>query len=150
MAGHQSESENQDESSTFSSINITPFVDVMLVLLVIFMITAPMLVKDIIDIRLPKTATSDGQKAETMTLGIAINKEEQILLNGVVVDDENLKSQVQELIKANASVQGIISADVNLPYGKVVRVIDMLKVAGLEKFAVQIEKEDLNNPVQQK
>jgi biopolymer transport protein ExbD len=141
MAGTQFDSDNQDDVGGFSSINITPFVDVMLVLLVIFMITAPMLIKDIIDIRLPKTATSDGQKAETMTLGIAINKEEQILLNGVLVDDENLKSQVQDLVKSNTSVQGIISADVNLPYGKVVRLIDMLKMAGLEKFAVQIEKE---------
>jgi biopolymer transport protein ExbD len=139
MSAQNFESENNDESAAFSSINITPFVDVMLVLLVIFMITAPILVKDLIDIKLPKTTTSDGSKSET--LGVAINKEAQILLNGVLVDDENLKSQIIEKIKLNPALQAVISADVNLPYGKVVRLIDMLKMAGLEKFAVQIEKD---------
>jgi biopolymer transport protein ExbD len=137
------EQEDHDDSTTgggFSSINVTPFVDVMLVLLVIFMITAPMLIKDIIDIKLPKTATSDGQKAEL--IGIAINKDGQVLLNGTLVDDENLKSQVKEMLAINPNTQGVISADVELPYGKVVRVIDQLKLAGLDKFAVQIEKEE--------
>ncbi len=136
------EQEDHDDSTTggFSSINVTPFVDVMLVLLVIFMITAPMLIKDIIDIKLPKTATSDGQKAEL--IGIAINKDGQVLLNGTLVDDETLKSQVKEMLAVNPNTQGVISADVELPYGKVVRVIDQLKLAGLDKFAVQIEKEE--------
>ena len=140
--GTSFESDDQDDStgSGFSSINVTPFVDVMLVLLVIFMITAPMLIKDIIDIKLPKTATSDGQKAEL--IGIAINKDGQVLLNGTLVDDENLKSQVKEILAINPNTQGVISADVELPYGKVVRVIDQLKIAGLDKFAVQIEKEE--------
>ena len=140
--GTSFESDDQDDSigSGFSSINVTPFVDVMLVLLVIFMITAPMLIKDIIDIKLPKTATSDGQKAEL--IGIAINKDGQVLLNGTLVDDENLKSQVKEMLAINPNTQGVISADVELPYGKVVRVIDQLKIAGLDKFAVQIEKEE--------
>jgi biopolymer transport protein ExbD len=137
------EQDDHDDSTIgggFSSINVTPFVDVMLVLLVIFMITAPMLIKDIIDIKLPKTATSDGQKAEL--IGIAINKDGQVLLNGTLVDDENLKSQVKEMLAINPNTQGVISADVELPYGKVVRVIDQLKLAGLDKFAVQIEKEE--------
>lgn len=147
MAGNFSESDASENSSSFSSINVTPFVDVVLVLLVIFMITAPMLIKDMIDLNLPKTATSDGQKAET--IGIALNKEGQILLNGVLVDDETLKIQVQELVKNqlqnhpqnSGQIQGVISADVDLTYGKVVKVIDILKLAGLEKFAIQIEKE---------
>ncbi len=136
------DTDDHDDSTSggFSSINVTPFVDVMLVLLVIFMITAPMLIKDIIDIKLPKTATSDGQKAELM--GIAINKDGQVLLNGTLVDDESLKSQVKEMLVINPNTQGVISADVELPYGKVVRVIDQLKLAGLDKFAVQIEKEE--------
>ncbi|MBC7752788.1 MAG: biopolymer transporter ExbD [Moraxellaceae bacterium] len=140
--GASFETDDQDDSTGagFSSINVTPFVDVMLVLLVIFMITAPMLIKDIIDIKLPKTATSDGQKAEL--IGIAINKDGQVLLNGNLVDDENLKSQIKEMLLINPNTQGVISADVELPYGKVVRVIDQLKIAGLDKFAVQIEKEE--------
>lgn len=139
-ASFDSENEDSGESSGFSSINITPFVDVVLVLLVIFIITAPMLIKDIIDIKLPKTSTSDGQKAEI--IGVAINKEGQILLNGTLVDDENLQLQVKSLLAANSNTQAVISADVDLAYGKVVHVIDLLKISGLEKFAVQIEKDE--------
>lgn len=69
-------SDESDEFSTISEINVTPFVDVVLVLLVIFMVTAPMLVKEIMEIRLPRTDTGDGQVVQT--LGIAINREGKI------------------------------------------------------------------------
>ena len=74
MSGMSSDSQSDSESTqVMSGINITPFVDVVLVLLVIFMITAPALVKEMIDIKLPKTSTSDGQVLQT--LGIALNTE---------------------------------------------------------------------------
>lgn len=122
-----------------SSINITPFVDVVLVLLVIFMVTAPMLVKDVLEIKLPKTASGDGQVAQT--LGIAVNREGNILLNGTLVDDEGLKTAAQEALAKSAEAQAIVSADVEVAYGKVVHVIDLLKSSGLNRFAVQIERE---------
>jgi len=128
-----------DESPLMSSINITPFVDVVLVLLVIFMITAPMLVKDILELRLPKTASGDGQA--TQTLGVAINKDGNILLNGNLSDDEGLKQAVVQALQQNSEAQAIIAADIEVPYGKVVHVIDLLKTSGLNRFAVQIEQE---------
>jgi len=131
---------NDSDDSTFASINVTPFVDVVLVLLIIFMITAPVLMKDILEIRLPKTATGDGQILQT--LGVAINRDGNILLNGTITDDENLKRIVTETLAKNSSAQAIISADVDVNYGRVVKVIDLLKSSGLEKFAVQIEKEN--------
>jgi biopolymer transport protein ExbD len=134
-----SNDESDDSSSSFSSINVTPFVDVVLVLLVIFMITAPALMKELIDIKLPQTMTSDLSKAET--LGIAINKESQILLNGILVTETELKSEIQNKIQNNPEIQGLISADVLIPYGQVVKLIDLLKQSGLNRFAVQIEKD---------
>lgn len=123
-----------------SSINVTPFVDVVLVLLVIFMITAPMLVKDILEIKLPKTESGDGQVVQT--LGIAVNRDGNILLQGQLVDDEALKKAVQDALAQSADAQAIIAADVEVPYGRVVRVIDLLKTSGLNRFAVQIERQD--------
>lgn len=134
---------NDSEDTTFSSINVTPFVDVVLVLLVIFMITAPALVKDILEIRLPKTATGDGQVMQT--LGIAINRDGNILVNGTITDDAGLQAAAKEALAQNPQAQAIISADVNVIYGRVVTVIDLLKSAGLEKFAVQIEREEKNS-----
>lgn len=130
---------NDSEDSTFASINVTPFVDVVLVLLVIFMITAPALVKDILEIKLPKTNSGDGKIMQT--LGVAVNRDGNILLNGILTDEAGLKAAAIEALKQNAEAQAIISADVDVPYGRVVKVIDTLKSNGLEKFAVQIEKE---------
>lgn len=129
-----------DDSGEISAINITPFVDVVLVLLVIFIVTAPMLVKDLLEIRLPKTTTGDGQMTET--LGIAVNKNGNILLNGSLVDESELESRAKEILKLDPQAQAIIAADVEVMYGKVIRVIDLLKRNGLNKFAVQIEKQE--------
>jgi biopolymer transport protein ExbD len=130
---------NDSDDQTFASINVTPFVDVVLVLLVIFMITAPTLVKDIIDIKLPKTNSGDGKIMQA--LGVAVNRDGNILLNGVLTDEEGLKAAAVEALKQNTDSQAIISADVDVAYGRVVKVIDLLKTSGLEKFAVQIEQE---------
>lgn len=140
MAGSSSDLSQEDESTTIvSGINITPFVDVVLVLLVIFMITAPALVKEVLEIRLPKSSTGDGQVIQTF--GVAINKEGLILLNGTLIDEDSLKNKIKETIQKSQDLQAIISADKEVPYGRVVYVIDVLKSSGLEKFAVQIEKE---------
>jgi biopolymer transport protein TolR len=130
---------DSDDVATIQSINITPFVDVVLVLLIIFMITAPALVKEVMDIRLPKTATGDGQVMQT--LGVAINKDGNILLNGQITDEEGLKTAVKTTLAQAQDAQAIISADVDVNYGRVVKVMDLLKTAGLEKFAVQVERE---------
>lgn len=134
--------ENNEDSDIISSINITPFVDVVLVLLVIFMVTAPLLVKDILEINLPKTVSSDGKMLQT--LGIAVNKDGNILLNGQITDEEGLKSAAKEALNKDTNTQAIVSADVDTAYGKVVKVIDILKSSGIERFAVQIEHEEKN------
>ena len=140
MAGNSNDFSSDGENiSLMSSINITPFVDVVLVLLIIFMITAPALVKEVIDIRLPKTNSGDGQVMQT--LGIAINKDGNFLLNGVITDEEGLKTAVKETLAKSPGAQAILSADTEVAYGRVVKAIDIIKSAGLEKFAVQIERE---------
>jgi biopolymer transport protein ExbD len=132
-------SSGNDDFGPINAINVTPFVDVVLVLLVIFMITAPMLMKETIGIKLPKTQSSDGKTIKT--LGIAINTEGQILLNGIPVDDETLKKEVSQIVLTNPEAQAIISADKDARHGQVVHAIDLIKSSGLNHFAVQIERE---------
>ncbi len=133
-----------DNELLISAINVTPFVDVVLVLLVIFMVTAPIIAKDMIQVKLPKTETSDGKGRST--LGVAINKEGQILLNGIPLSEDALTSETKKAIQADQDTQAIIAADIETPYGRVARVIDLIKSAGLEKFAIQVERQNPTNP----
>lgn len=129
---------NQNDGEPISAINVTPFVDVSLVLLVIFMITAPTLMKDVIGIQLPKTSASTSQKAP-VSLAVAITRQGQILLNGQSVGAQELKDAVRSGLSSNSELQGIISADQDARHGDVVHVIDLIKSAGLQRFAIQIE-----------
>jgi biopolymer transport protein ExbD len=121
-----------------NDINITPFVDVVLVLLVIFMVTAPMMMKDIIGLNLPKTSASETQSLST--LAIAVTKTGQYLLNGELVTDEVLREKAESARSQNNQVQAVISADVEARHGDVVRAIDIVKTSGIENFAIQVEK----------
>lgn len=134
---------SSEDGSLMNSINITPFVDVVLVLLVIFMVTAPMLMKDIIDLNLPKAKSGDGSQVET--LGVAINKDGNFLINGQIADEAALEASAKAALSKNPDSQAIISADQEVIYGRVVKAIDILKTAGLNKFAVQIQREDRSN-----
>lgn len=137
MAGGPPESQD-DSPALLASINVTPFVDVVLVLLVIFMVTAPILAKDILKLNLPKTESGDGKVLST--LGIAINRDGQILLNGLPVTPETLRAEVTRALAENPETQAIVAADQTTEYGNVVRAIDLIKGAGLNRFAIQIER----------
>ena len=127
-----------DEMGPISAINVTPFVDVVLVLLVIFMVTAPALVKDAINLNLPKAATADAKTSSP--LGIAITKQGQILVNGQLADPTSVTEQVKAALGANPDAQALISADIDARHGDVVKAIDLVKSAGMSKFAIQIER----------
>lgn len=127
---------NSDEG--INEINITPFVDVVLVLLVIFMVTAPMMVKESLNIKLPKSESAD--RSEPAKLGVAINSNGQILLNGKLIEEETLLIEAQLALTENTKVQALISADKMAKHGDVIKVIDIIKKAGIDNFAFQIER----------
>ena len=138
MAGEINSSDASDDSNMISAINVTPFVDVVLVLLVIFMVTAPQLVKDSIGIHLPKAASSD-QKTPT-SLGVAVTKQGQILINGQLSSPESITLEVKQALARDPEAHALISADEEARHGDVIKAIDLIKSAGMEHFAIQIEK----------
>ena len=141
MAGSSSPTSGGDdfESGLMSGINVTPFVDVALVLLVIFMVTAPLIAKDLLNLHLPKTESGDGKGMST--IGVAVNRSGQILLTGTPGAPDTLAAEVRRAVRENPQVQAIISADVNASYGQVVKAIDLVKSSGLARFAIQVERQ---------
>ena len=122
-----------------NEINITPFVDVVLVLLVIFMVTAPVMIKEGLKVNLPKTLTSD-LLTKAAVVGVAITKEGQIFLNGRLFSEQGLTEELKKIKNVSSDTNFLISADVDSRHGDLVRFIDLLKKNGLNRFALQVEK----------
>jgi biopolymer transport protein ExbD len=122
-----------------NDINITPFVDVVLVLLVIFMVTAPVMIKESLKVNLPKTLTSDIT-TKAASVGIAITKEGQVLFNGKLLGPDSLNEELKSISARDPETNFLISADTETKHGDVVRMIDLLKRNNLNRFALQVEK----------
>ena len=128
-----------DQDDGINDINITPFVDVVLVLLVIFMVTAPVMMKESLKVNLPKTLTSE-MTTKADSIGVAITKDGQVLFNGKLLSDDNLKTELLRLAQSAPETNFLISADTDTRHGDVVRIIDLLKKNNLNRFALQVEK----------
>jgi len=121
-----------------SDINVVPLVDIILVVLIIFMVTAPMIMKPSINVNLPKAASGDATTPSK--LNIAIGADGRVVLDGKdASDDEIAKAATEELAK-NPDIQAIISADKDVPHGRVVSILDIVKGSGVKKFAISIDK----------
>jgi biopolymer transport protein ExbD len=129
---------SDDEMPTISEINVTPFVDVVLVLLVIFMVTAPMLVREQMSVNLPKAQS--GEKSASQSISIVIDKQGGIKVMDKVVLIADLTQEIKTLMASNPNAQAVISADQDSKHGDVVQVMDLIKSAGLTRFAIQIER----------
>jgi biopolymer transport protein ExbD len=119
-------------SAPLSDINVTPFVDVMLVLLVIFMVTAPMFSQGL-PVSLPEAAAP--ALVSEKPLVISISKEQDIYLGDRAVGLENLKSALTREAGAKAP-EVLLKSDQNVPYGLVVKVMSILKETGVEKLGI--------------
>ena len=121
-------------SKTISQINVTPMVDVMLVLLVIFMITAPLL-KVGVPINLPKTKAK-ALPEDQAPLSVTINKEEKIFVQDTEISLEKLIPKLVSISKNRNDRKIFIRADKVLSYGRVVEVMAVITSAGFNKIAL--------------
>ena len=119
---------------TMSEINVTPLVDVMLVLLIIFMVTAPMLQQGV-DVDLPKTKPSPI-KVEKERLVITVTKTRNIYINKRAFDLPDLKAKLAKIHRADPSKEVFLRADKDVPYGYVVRVMAAVRQAGIAKLGM--------------
>ena len=117
-----------------SEINVTPFVDVMLVLLIIFMVTAPMMVQGI-DVDLPK-ATSKALKSSEERLIISIDGDNKVFINEQVVSVEFLTQKLGAILENFDEKNVYLRADKKVPYGIVVNVISKVKKAGVDSLGM--------------
>lgn len=127
-----------DSDESISEINVVPLVDIILVVLIIFMVTAPMFLKPTINVNLPKAAS--GESTSPSQLSISMGADGKVFLNGAISTEEAIREKALEQVKKNSEVQAIISADKDVPHGRVVSVIDVVKGAGVKKFAISIDK----------
>ena len=121
-----------------ASINVTPFVDVTLVLLVIMMVSATHIVSQAMKVNLPKTSTSDGG-AESLA-AVSIDGDHRIFLNKQEVTLDELKGAFGRLRVDDPEATVVISADTKAEHGKVIEVMDLARSEGLSNFAVNVER----------
>jgi biopolymer transport protein ExbD len=127
-----------NETEIISNINVTPLVDIMLVLLIIFMLVSTFISVSKIEVELPEAAT--GEDAYIETLSIAINKSGEYFLSGEKMTSfEALMERLGREQAKHPELQVVISADKQVYHGEVVRVIDMLRKIKLYKFAINVE-----------
>lgn len=129
----------QDSDDEIVGINVTPLVDITLVLLIIFMVTASFIVRETVEVDLPKAANA-GETVQGL-VNIVLDKEGKLFFDGAEVSDTDLKARIAEAIAKDKETRAIISADQSLNYGKVMHLIDVVKGQGIAKFALNIQKD---------
>ncbi len=128
-----------DDDGPIASINIIPFVDIVLVLLVIFMLTSATIVRATLKVELPKAA-SGGSKVES-TINLIYTKEGILLLNGEKMASLSAAGIiVRRESKAHPKTQAVIAADKGIDYGRVIELIDLVKQNGISAFALDVER----------
>jgi len=139
-----------DEEDAIVDINITPFVDIILVVLIIFMVTTSYIVKKSIKVNLPEAAT--GESTQDVSLGLMLAcpdssqsrcDEPDLLLDGEPITEQELRNEIAVQQRAIQGTQNelicLIGADLRVSHGSVVHLIDLVKQAGVARFAIGID-----------
>ncbi len=125
-------------------INVTPLVDIMLVLLIIFMLTAHLIAKQVIEVDLPRASQSTA--TPPTTLAITLTRDGDLYLNDKPVTPDGLRAAVKDAIAKDPKTQAVIAGDKAVSHGRVVWVLDVVKSLGVTQFAIQIDPSELVPP----
>ncbi|MBN2338094.1 MAG: biopolymer transporter ExbD [Acidobacteria bacterium] len=126
------------KKGAMADINITPYIDILLVLLIIFMVITPIRQMDL-DVKVPQTSNDTEGAIDPSVIVVSIGESAQIAINQEETTIARLGAQLQEIYSARANKNMFISASAKLPYGDVVRVIDIAKGAGVGDIGLLTE-----------
>jgi biopolymer transport protein TolR len=127
-------SDNEDLGD-LAEINVTPLVDVMLVLLIIFMITAPMLTQGL-DVALPQAEGKSFELASNNPAKVTVTSAGAVYVDGSPAGSENLELSLGPLLRARGIKRALLEADEGVPYGRVVAVLDVMNRAGVQQLGM--------------
>lgn len=128
--------QSQSDDDSITGLNIAPLVDVILVILIIFMATAPLIQRRTLSVNVPKVAQSEPKA--TATTNLIINENHEILLADQKIEKDQLKYQLSIMQKADPLLHIAILADEKLPYGEVVDLLDLVRGTGIKKVALEV------------
>jgi len=126
------------DEEPISAINVVPLVDIILVVLIIFMVTAPLVLKPTIDINLPKA--SSGDASPPSPLNIAIGANGALSLNGQVTEMQAITAYITKIVAEKPDTAAILQADKSVTLDRLTEIIDIVKSAGIKRVAFSIEK----------
>jgi len=130
-----------------AEVNVTPLVDIMLVLLIIFMLTANLIAKQAIEVELPRA--SQSTTLNPTTIAITLTREGALYLNGRASTPAELRAAVRDAVAKDPKTQVIIAGDKSVSHGRVVWVLDVVKSLGVASFAIQIDPSAMTAPGEQ-
>ncbi|HUB10294.1 MAG TPA: biopolymer transporter ExbD [Myxococcales bacterium] len=133
-------SQGDGEDEVITGINVTPLVDITLVLLIIFMVTATYIVRRAIQVNLPKAA--NGGEVVGKTFMVIVKADGTVVLDGAPVSDAQLLERVRTEKAKDPEMRAVIAADGDSRHREVIHVIDVLKGEGITKFALDVEQAD--------
>jgi len=128
-----------EDQDIISSINITPLVDIFLVLLIIFMITSSVIDQREIKVSLPKAAHAGSQAPKAS--GLILDHAGDMFLDGQPSDSASVDAQLRRELSTQPDYQVLIAADQDLPYRAVVKAIDIVRGAGISKYALKVVRQ---------
>jgi biopolymer transport protein ExbD len=129
---------SEGDDDIISGINVTPLVDIVLVLLIIFMVTTTYIVRQAIEVDLPRAASA-GEAVAT-TLAVVLTRDGEVYLDGVRRSEDELRARVRAAVAKDRDARAVISADEAASHGAVVRLIDVVKGEGVARFAIHVER----------
>ena len=125
---------------TIAGINVTPLVDVVLVLLIILMVSSTYIVAQTLKVQLPKARSTDGTADKPHT--IAVLKNGTLTWDEAPVNEDQAVNNMKEAVAADPDFSLVVSADKEVQHGRVVHVLDIAKLAGVVKFAINVQQEN--------
>jgi biopolymer transport protein TolR len=126
------------DDAAITGINVTPLVDIILVVLIIFMATAPMIARRAIKVDMPKAAKHE--KAATEAVQVAFKGNRELYLQGKVRTREQLASDLSGAVKGQPDLHVTFMADRTLAYGEIVEILDIVRGAGVRKIGLEVQR----------